>query len=672
METRRLFRLSVYDDRRFALTFEKMDSAAFYQTLERIRALPERKWSADLQCWLVPFGAANIEHLREHFSREEYTVDEEASTVLRYMDARDDVAQRKERRRWEYIFENKVPQVNFQFFRRPYQHQVVALDALHNSIFFALLMEMGTGKTKIIIDECVWQAQRRIEEGGKPFKVLIVCPRTIQRTWMREMEKDIDSGFPYWAGRIGTQVRGMRTLLEMARARVPLKFCIINYEKLGAMARALMAIGYDLMVLDESTRIKNPSAHRTKNALSIGESCRRRAILTGAPVTNTILDLYSQYEFLEPGILGYSNFNQYKNRFVRFARMKGRRWEKIIGYRDLDELKARMAHHSFIVRKDQCLDLPPKNYETRTVELSPKQSELYEQMLAVFLATLTEAADPSGTVQAQVVIVQLLRLAQICCGYLKTMDGTERAIPGENPKLEALIEVLQELPPDAKIIVWARFRHDVKTITERLTRERIGWVKLVGGMRDRDRDRSVDLFNAQNRVRVLVGEPGTGGFGLTLLGHPENPCYTVVYYSNDFSLEKRIQSEDRVHRIGQTRPVTYIDIVAENTVEETIADILQQKRDLSEAIRDISTIKARLLGTREIPDAVLQQAAVKVRRTRVTADEDGKVVAKRETIKFGKELAELPEAISRPVDKQLLIDFGDYDDKGNRTTARGT
>jgi SNF2 family DNA or RNA helicase len=603
---RKLFRLSVFDDRRFALTFYRLDSATWDEALERVRQLPERKWSRDLQCWLIPFSAANVEHIRTNFHPEEYDLDEESSVVLRYATTREEIAEKKERRRWEYIFNDVVPPVNFSPYRQPYKHQIVALDALHNSTFFALLMEMGTGKTKVIVDESVWQAQLRLSRGEKPFKVLIVCPRTIQRTWLQEINKDTPPDLPYWAGKMETSIRGMQTLLDMATARVPLKYVITNYEKLGSMGKALKAIKFDMMVLDESTKIKTPSTHRTKNAIEIGETASRRAILTGAPVTNNILDLFSQFQFLEDGILGYSNYHQFKTHFARIAKLAGRRIEKITGYRNLNELKERVARYSFIVRKDQCLDLPPKNFETRYVEMSEKQAELYMQMLETFIATLTNYTDPSGTMKAQVIIVQLLRLAQICCGYMKTASGEERPIPGENPKIEALLDIIEQLSPDAKLLVWARFHHDIKTITQVLTNRHIGWVKLTGGMSDRERDQSVELFNGRNQVRVLVGEPGTGGYGLTLLGHPENPCYTVVYYSNDFSLEKRIQSEDRVHRIGQVRPVTYIDIVCEGTVEERIAVALQKKRDLSETIKDISSIKTLLLGERDIPDAVLQ------------------------------------------------------------------
>lgn len=624
----KLFRLSVFDDKRFALTFYKLDSLTFDEALERVRLLPERRWSHDLQCWLVPFSAANIEQIRQGFDPFEYDMDEEASVVMRYAAARDTLADKKALRRWNFIFNDVVPSINFSPSRPPYKHQTVALDALHNTPFFALLMEMGTGKTKVIIDEATWQAKTRLQEGGKSYKVLIVCPRSVQRTWLQEIRKDAPPDMPYWAGKMETSIRGMKTLLEMATARVPLKFVITNYEKLGSMGQALKAIKFDLMVLDESTKIKTPSTHRTKNALEIGESCSRRVILTGAPVTNNILDLFSQFEFLENGILGFSNFHQFKWRFARIAKLDGQRIEKVTGWQRLDELKERVARHSFIVRKDQCLDLPPKNYETRYVEMTEKQAELYEQMLETFLATLTDYSDPDGTMKAQVVIVQLLRLAQICCGYMKTVTGEELPIPGDNPKIEALMDIIEQLSPDAKLLVWARFHHDVKTISQALTNHRIGWAQLTGGLSDRERDEAVDLFNGKNHVRVLIGEPGTGGYGLTLLGHPDNPCYTVVYYSNDFSLEKRMQSEDRVHRIGQTRPVTYIDIVCENTVEERIAKALQEKRALSEMIKDVQSIKDKLLGITEIEN----MSITKVVTTKVMTDENEQILVSKETI----------------------------------------
>jgi SNF2 family DNA or RNA helicase len=594
--------IKMYDDKSFRVDADALD----WRDSSRIRRMPEVKWHAD-GFFTFPSTEPNLDHLRISFKPEEFSFDEEAQLLFDYTTKTIQLAAVKERRRWQYIFNDVVPTVNFKYHTKPYQHQLVGHDAIHGQEFFGLFMEMGTGKTKVVIDEII-----SCINGAKSYKVLIVAPRSVVRTWEKEFIKHTGAtkngehahnnrgmwktaaGLDFWMCRLGGSEWGMNELIEGMRSDAKLKVFLVNYERLGLIKDGLKAIGIDLMVCDESTRIKSPSARRTKNVIEVGRSAERRVVLTGTPITNSLFDLFSQFEFLQPASLGYTSFHAFQQRFAQMAKMK--QWDKVVGYKHLDDLKRTLARHSFIVTKDQCLDLPPKSYETISVEMGDKQRAMYEEMVEWFMASLEEEASDNGRIEARSFLAKLLRLSQITQGFAKTVDGGTTPIPDGQGKLTELIDIIEDLPEDRKILVWARFHYDIDAITSALDKLGIKHVELTGRQSDAQREHAVEAFNGNNNVRVLIGEPGTGGLGLTLLGHPEKPCHTVVYYSNDYSLEKRLQSEDRCHRIGQAHPVTYIDIVCEDSIDQHIAAKLQAKRDLCDEVKDMSSIRALLLG----------------------------------------------------------------------------
>jgi SNF2 family DNA or RNA helicase len=224
------------------------------------------------------------------------------------------------------------------------------------------------------------------------------------------------------------------------------------------------------------------------------------------------------------------------------------------------------------------------------------QRELYEQMLSIAIADIEGSMSPDHTVQATVVIVQLLRLSQICCGYLKTISQDTLAIPDGNVKIQALKETIEAIDAEEKICIWARFRWDITQICNLLRKMKISFACITGNESEKQRNMAVETFEQDWGPRVIVGEPGCGGMGVTLIGSPNRPCTNVIYYSNDFSMLKRAQSEDRSHRIGMKLPVTYIDIVCEDSIEERICTVLQKKKELNDMIRDFKNIKTFLLG----------------------------------------------------------------------------
>lgn len=602
---KRLFQLKVWDDRRFALQFYSLDSETFRYAHELVTEFPERRFNRDLKCWLIPWTEANLDYLAANFRSSEYDLDADAQIVHDYHMKSRVVLDQRESRRWDYAFNDKVPEVDFDFHTEPYGHQQTGLDAVHGAEFFGLLFETGTGKTKVLVDEFRWAADERAATGRGGLKVLVVCPRTLRKNWLKEIRKHLPPDYDYWSKRIRGGNGGLRDMLAGVQSDAPLKVWAISFDSVDSHLDALQKMKFHVCVLDESTHIKNSGAKRTGACWKLGETTDRRFILTGTPVANTILDLWSQFQFLRPGILGYDSFSAFKRRYADLRRTEAG-YDQIKGWKRLDELKERMAKCSFVVKKSECLDLPPKNYTTRHTEMSKQQEALYKEMIQFFVASLDEDFHPDGTAKAQIILTKFLRLSQICSGFLKTESGKEVRITGADGKREALGEILDSVDPDHKIIVWARFRHDVEYISSYLTKRRIAHVRVTGGQSENERDRSVQSFNWEDEAarplrgkdrgaRVLIGEPGCGGMGLTLLGSEKRPCTDVVYWNNDFSLLKRVQSEDRCHRIGLKRPVTYHDLVIEGTIEERIAEMLQAKKELGEYMKDYGSIRSLLL-----------------------------------------------------------------------------
>lgn len=584
-------RIAVHDDKHFQVTVDPTAPSS-WRLSAVVRRFPEQRWHAD-GYFTVPATEVNIDYLKAHFRADEYELDADAQVFYDYVTKTIALAQIKEKRRWKYLFNDEVPQnLPFKFQTTPYKHQLVALDALHGQEFFALFMEMGTGKTKVIIDELYACAK---EHPG--YRVLILAPRTVLRTWEKEFDKHLRPDCTRFVKRIRNtgvgKEGGIQVMLDGMQSKADLVVFLCNYEKTGPLLDAFTTIGLDIVVADESTRIKGYRANRSANARAIAAIAKRRVILTGTPITNGVFDLFSQFEFLNPGSLGYSTRNAFREAHSHVQKIHN--WEQATGYKALDDLKKRVARHAFLVTKDQCLDLPAKSYDTREVDMGPHQREYYDQMVEWFMAEMTDEVGNKGTVEARSFLSKLLRLSQITQGFCRTPDGTTIPIDDGNGKLDELMDIIDDLPLDRKIIVWARFHYDIEAISKALEERQIEYRAIYGGVSQDNRDKAVDDFNATNNVRVLVGEPGTGGLGLTLLGSPEMPCHTAVYYSNDYSLEKRLQSEDRCHRIGQKHPVTYIDIVCEDSIDQHIAQKLQDKRNLCDEVKDMDSIKEFLL-----------------------------------------------------------------------------
>ncbi|MFM2186246.1 MAG: hypothetical protein RIR43_818, partial [Pseudomonadota bacterium] len=311
---------------------------------------------------------------------------------------------------------------------------------------------------------------------------------------------------------------------------------------------------------------------RSKNTEKVGLGARYKRIMTGSPVTRSPMDLYQQCEFLSPNCLNMHSYYAFQARYAVIVerQLASHSFKQIVGYRRLDELKEKLDRFSFRVKKEECLDLPDKLYVKREVDLTDEQSKAYSDMKAIALAQVG-----SGMVSTVNALTQIMRLHQIVCGHVKLDDGTMAHLPSN--RIKELMSVVEET--DGKIIIWATYRPDIEAI--KLALQKDYGMECVGtyyGDTDQDERQRVlaDFQDPEKPLRFFVGNPSTGGYGLTLTA-----ANTVVYFSNSFDLEKRLQSEDRAHRIGQTKNVTYVDLIAPGTVDEKIVKALRDKIDIA-------------------------------------------------------------------------------------------
>ena len=467
--------------------------------------------------------------------------------------------------------------MNYKFKTKPYKHQLTALEKSWNRETYAYFMEMGTGKTKVLIDNAAM-----LYDKGKIDGLLIVAPKGVVGTWYNQelpthLPDHIENVTVLWQANITkSQSHKLGTLFKTGEE---LHILIMNVEALStqkgtAFASKFLLSHNTLMVIDESTTIKNPSAKRTKNILSLSQRAKYRRIMTGSPVTKNPLDLYSQCEFLDPYLLDFSSYYAFRNRYaeMKTLHVHGRSIQVVDKFKNLGELSDQLKGFSYRVLKEDCLDLPDKNYTKRQISLTPDQGKIYTQMKETALATLN-----GKQVTTVNVLTQLMRLQQITCGHFTADDGTTQAI--KNNRLSELMGVLEEI--EGKAIIWAHYQYDIKTILNSI--EQIhgpgSVVDYYGLTPQSERQQNRDAFQNDPKVRFLVGTPQTGGYGITLTA-----ANTVIYFSNGYDLEKRIQSEDRAHRIGQKKSVTYVDIIAEDTVDEKIVKALRNKINIASKI----------------------------------------------------------------------------------------
>lgn len=536
--------------------------------------------------------------------------------------------------------------MDYLFKTQPYGHQLYAFNESRDLENYAELWEMGTGKSKLNIDTAAW-----LHSQGKIQCLLIVAPKGVHRNWIT---KEVPVHMPDWITTTCCYwVATPRAAEKKIMAKVftddatNLRVISINYDALiqkkgRQFVEKVLTMFKTMMVLDESQRIKSADAKRTRAAITLGKKAVYRRILSGTPVPKSPLDLYMQYKFLDPTILKWTTFSAFRAHHavirdqwdplvVHIMKQNNLRRAPILiaedengkpMYKNIPELKQRIAPYTSIALKEDCLDLPEKVFMQIPVELSDVQRRAYRSMIEDAVADLrTEfsdkelkkiPADPveafeymlgldgSGVVKASNGMVKQLRLQQLIGGY--PTDGENETIPFDKiPKLDKMIETIKfDIDPDARIIIWSCFRAEIQGIVDRLNKEFpvAGVVEYHGGVLDDDREEAIyrlqgerpildDQFNKvgtdtcpdDHRARFFVGQQHAGGLGITLTA-----ATYVFYYANNRSGEDRQQSEDRAHRIGQEEKVTIVDFITENTIESKILAEHEVKRELSREI----------------------------------------------------------------------------------------
>ena len=471
--------------------------------------------------------------------------------------------------------------MNYKFKTKPYGHQLDALKASWDKEVFAYFMEMGTGKSKVLLDNAAI-----LYDKGEINALLLIAPKGVYKNWFdseipTHLVDHIDKKMVLWksSDKSIKQIKKLNTLFEPGS---DLRILIMNVESFSSgngsefAYKFLSAHPKSMVAIDEATTIKTPTSNRTKNILKLSNHCKYRRILTGSPVTKSPLDLYSQCAFLDPWLLDHQSYYTFRARYsiCKKIQVNGRQVEIVVGYRNLDELSEKIKPFSKRILKDDCLDLPEKSYVKHYVELTKEQKKVYEQMKKEAIAFLDGKMQSTATV-----MTQLMRLHQITCGHFTADDGTIKDLPCS--RLGELMDILEKI--EGKTIIWSHYTHDVKRIIAEIKKV-YGEDSVVDyyGATDTDsRSANIKKFQTDDRCRFFVGTTHTGGYGITLTAGSN-----MVYFSNGYDLEKRQQSEARIDRIGQTKKMTYIDIMAQDTIDERIVKALRSKVNIANAIMD--------------------------------------------------------------------------------------
>jgi SNF2 family DNA or RNA helicase len=439
----------------------------------------------------------------------------------------------------------------------------------------ALYLDMGLGKSLTAV-----AVTGRLFLDGHIKRVLVVAPSSVCPVWPAEYQKF--AGFPHRVKLLlGTREKRLTALKQLVRpvitgAPEPLRVAVINYESTWRLEKELAGFAPDMIICDESQRIKSHTASQSKAMHRLGDAAKYKIVLTGTPMQQDVRDIWSQYRFLAPDIFG-RNYYAFQNRFCVFG---GYQNHQYLGPRNLDELTRKMHSIALRIRKEDCLDLPGKTFEERPVLLEDTAAKLYERIRKESFAELSSG----GTVTPNIVLTKLLRLQQIAGGFLTDDDGQTHRV--STAKLDAAADIIETLCVDEgrKIVVFVRYTAEYEALVERAAEVLGPNLKLVGirgGVASEQRGNIVAQFQNDPDARVFIGNLQACSEGISLTA-----ADTVLYYSVGWSLGQYLQSADRIHRINQRNACTYIHLVAAGTVDENILGALRRKENLARAVVD--------------------------------------------------------------------------------------
>lgn len=471
----------------------------------------------------------------------------------------------------------------YKFKLPPMNHQLQALYEGGPATDWAYFMEMGTGKTKVLLDNATYLFNMGLING-----LLVMAPKGVFHNWTYE-EIPKHMAIPYTVMEWSAAARNQEDIYRYFKPDPKrLVILVMNIETLSVgqgryIARDfLKKTGRCMMAIDESTMIKSVKSERSKVAIALGRIAKYRRLLSGDPMLRSPDDIYGQSLFFGPQFLGFSSLYAFRARYVEMKKVELKNsdgeivksYPTVTGFRNLDDLKARVKTFSTRVLKKDCLDLPPKVYLVREVEQTIEQRQLIKKIKTEAIAILSREA----VVTAPMVIARLAKIHQVACGFIR--DDMKVDHPVANKKYDELMGVLEETT--GKVLIWCRYRHNVQEVIK-LIHKNYGpqsFVHYYGGTSGDERPEMVRKFKEKDDCRFFIGNPSVGKYGLTL-----TQSSTSIYFSNSFLLEDRTQSEDRIHRIGQgADKVTYIDLVTKGSLDEVVISNLKNKREIANEI----------------------------------------------------------------------------------------
>lgn len=537
---------------------------------QRLKNISGLRWNRTTRCMVGPVSLNLLDGLARYYKlpADMETKRQRLGKTRREIDA-------------ERLAEDPAPLLPYPVKANLYKHQIRganmalrafgALDAKTPGGGFGELFEMGCGKTLTTI-----AVAGALYNLGKIDRVLVVAPTSVCSVWPHDLNQF--ATFP-WEARVllGDKKKRLKALNELENWPFKaLRIAVINYESThrDGIFEALAAYKPDLIVCDESQRIKNPSAAQSKALHKLGDAAPFRMILSGTPVQNNAVDLYSQYRFLDPAVYG-ANFYAFKN---RYCIMGGYGQHQIVGYRNMDELVEKEHSVAYRVTKEECLDLPQQTFINRYVQFTDAEQAIYEQLRKSSFLEL----ETGENVTATTILTMYLRLMQLTGGFL-TADESTRPKQVNTAKLDALADIVDDYVVDAgkKLVIFARFRAEIAAIENLLRLRKIQYGSIYGDVPMEERGKIVEDFQTKPDTKVFVAQIQTAGLGITL-----HAASTAVFYSYDYNYANYAQALARIHRIGQRLPVTYIHLVVDGSIDEKILAALENKEDMAKTVVD--------------------------------------------------------------------------------------
>lgn len=537
---------------------------------QRLKNISGLRWNRTTRCMVGPVSLNLLDGLARYYKlpADMETKRQRLGKTRREIDA-------------ERLAEDPAPLLPYPVKANLYKHQIRganmalrafgALDAKTPGGGFGELFEMGCGKTLTTI-----AVAGALYNLGKIDRALVVAPTSVCSVWPHDLNQF--ATFP-WEARVllGDKKKRLKALNELENWPFKaLRIAVINYESThrDGIFEALAAYKPDLIVCDESQRIKNPSAAQSKALHKLGDAAPFRMILSGTPVQNNAVDLYSQYRFLDPAVYG-ANFYAFKN---RYCIMGGYGQHQIVGYRNMDELVEKEHSVAYRVTKEECLDLPQQTFINRYVQFTDAEQAIYEQLRKSSFLEL----ETGENVTATTILTMYLRLMQLTGGFL-TADESTRPKQVNTAKLDALADIVDDYVVDAgkKLVIFARFRAEIAAIENLLRLRKIQYGSIYGDVPMEERGKIVDDFQTNPDTKVFVAQIQTAGLGITL-----HAASTAVFYSYDYNYANYAQALARIHRIGQHLPVTYIHLVVDGSIDEKILAALENKEDMAKTVVD--------------------------------------------------------------------------------------